>query len=288
MFRVYHSNRLDLLKDLAVELIKLQPLADPLAAEQVLVQSPGMAQWLQMELANRFNIAANIDFPLPASFIWSMFVKVLPAIPGVSAITKASMSWKLMHRLPVLLEQEAFQPLRSYLHDDDDQRKLYQLSARVADLFDQYLVYRSDWLNRWERGEQVDGLSDAQQWQAALWRDLVEFTRSLGQPMWHRANLYARFIQALEQATTPPPGLPQRVFICGISALPPVYLQALEALGRHIDIHLLFTNPCRHYWGDIQDYAFLAKLQSIRRRRSRCSATRMPRQRCLTNWASSS
>ena len=267
MFRVYHSNRLDLLKDLAVELIKLQPLADPLAAEQVLVQSPGMAQWLQMELANRFNIAANIDFPLPASFIWSMFVKVLPDIPEESAFTKASMSWKLMHRLPVLLEQEAFQPLRSYLHDDDDQRKLYQLSARVADLFDQYLVYRSDWLNRWERGEQVDGLSDAQQWQAALWRDLVEFTRSLGQPMWHRANLYARFIQALEQASTPPPGLPQRVFICGISALPPVYLQALEALGRHIDIHLLFTNPCRHYWGDIQDYAFLAKLQSRQRLR---------------------
>ena len=130
----------------------------------------------------------------------------------------------------------------------------------------------------------MDGLSDAQQWQAALWRDLVEFTRSLGQPMWHRANLYARFIRALEQASTPPPGLPQRVFICGISALPPVYLQALEALGRHIDIHLLFTNPCRHYWGDIQDYAFLAKLQSrqrlrcIRRRHSRCSAIRMPRQ----------
>lgn len=267
MFRVYHSNQLDLLKNLAGILIENQPLDDPLAAEQVLVQSPGMAQWLQMELAHSFGIAANIDFPLPATFIWSMFVKVLPGIPEESAFTKANMSWKLMHRLPVLLEQEAFQPLRIYLHDDDDKRKLYQLSARVADLFDQYLVYRADWLNSWERGEQVAGLGEAQQWQAALWRDLLSFTESLGQPMWHRANLYARFIQALEQAQTPPPGLPQRVFICGISALPPVYLQALEALGRHIDIHLLFTNPCRHYWGDIQDYAFLAKLQSRQRRR---------------------
>ncbi|ERK12545.1 Exodeoxyribonuclease V gamma chain [Pantoea sp. AS-PWVM4] len=267
MFRVYHSNQLDLLKDLAVTLIKSEPLTDPLAAEQVLVQSPGMAQWLQMELASSFGIAANIDFPLPASFIWNMFVQVLPDIPQESAFTKASMSWKLMHRLPALLEQEAFLPLRHYLNDDDDKRKLYQLSARVADLFDQYLVYRSDWLNSWERGELIDGLGDSQQWQAALWRDLVSFTESLGQPLWHRANLYARFIRTLEQADSPPPGLPQRVFICGISALPPVYLQALEALGRHIDIHLLFTNPCRHYWGDIQDYAFLAKLQSRQRRR---------------------
>lgn len=267
MFRVYHSNQLDLLKNLAGILIENQPLDDPLAAEQVLVQSPGMAQWLQMELANSFGIAANIAFPLPATFIWSMFVKVLPGIPEESAFSKASMSWKLMHRLPDLLEQEAFQPLHQYLNDDEDKRKLYQLSARIADLFDQYLVYRSDWLNRWERGELVEGLGEVQIWQAALWRDLVSFTEQLGQPMWHRANLYARFIQALEEATSPPAGLPQRVFICGISALPPVYLQALEALGRHIDIHLLFTNPCRHYWGDIQDYAFLAKLQSRQRRR---------------------
>lgn len=267
MFRVYHSNQLELLKNLVAFLIEDQPLNDALAAEQVLVQSPGMAQWLQMELAGRFGIAANIDFPLPATFIWNMFVKVLPGIPEESAFTKAQMSWKLMHRLPALLEQEAFQPLRYYLNDDDDKRKLYQLSTRVADLFDQYLVYRSDWINSWERGESVTGLGDAQQWQAPLWRDLVDFTAQLGQPMWHRANLYARFIQLLQRAETSPAGLPQRVFICGISALPPVYLQALEALGRHIDIHLLFTNPCRHYWGDIQDYGFLAKLQSRRRRR---------------------
>ncbi|WP_256853133.1 exodeoxyribonuclease V subunit gamma [Pantoea sp. Fr+CA_20] len=267
MFHVYHSNQLDLLKSLAARVIKLDPLDDPFASEMVLVQSPGMAQWLQMELAQTFGIAANIEFPLPASFIWEMFVRVLPDIPVESAFSKASMSWKLMHRLPSLLRQDEFASLRHYLSDDGDKRKLFQLSARIADLFDQYLVYRADWLNSWERGQNIDGLGDAQIWQAALWRDLVNYTEELGQPKWHRANLYARFIHTLEQAQTTPANLPERVFICGISALPPVYLQALQALGRHIDIYLLFTNPCRDYWGDIQDYAFLAKLQSRQRRR---------------------
>lgn len=177
------------------------------------------------------------------------------------------MGWKLMHRLPEMLKHEEFTSLRHYLHDDGDKRKLFQLSSRVADLFDQYLVYRADWLNSWERGETIEGLGEAQRWQAALWRDLVSYTQALRQPEWHRANLYARFIQTLDQAKSTPENLPKRVFICGISALPPVYLQALQALGRHIDIHLLFTNPCRDYWGDIQDYAFLAKLQSRQRRR---------------------
>ncbi len=266
MFTVYHSNQLDILKSLAAYLIENEPLRDPFQSEVVLVQSPGMAQWLQMQLAQQFGIAANIAFPLPATFIWDMFVRVLPGIPKESAFNKASMSWKLMTLLPGLLREEAFRPLQHYLNDDDDKRKLFQLASRIADLYDQYLVYRPEWLNSWQQGKRIEGLGEAQQWQAPLWARLVEYTRELGQPEWHRANLYARFIQQLENSSARPAGLPDRLFICGISALPPVYLQALQALGKHIDIHLLFTNPCRHYWGDIQDYAFLAKLQSRRRR----------------------
>lgn len=265
MFRVYHSNQLDLLKTLISTLIARAPLADPFQQEVVLVQSPGMAQWLQMQLAEQFGIAANIVFPLPATFIWEMFTKVLPGIPKESAFSKDAMTWKLMWLLPDMLVQPEFAPLQHYLTDDGDKRKIHQLAGRVADLFDQYLVYRPQWLESWQRGERLDGLADAQRWQAPLWRRLVAYTHELGQPEWHRANLYRRFISTLEKAAQCPAGLPPRVFICGISALPPIYLAALQALGQHIDIHLMFTNPCRYYWGDIQDYAFLARLQNRKR-----------------------
>ncbi|WP_203291242.1 exodeoxyribonuclease V subunit gamma [Escherichia coli] len=268
MLRVYHSNRLDVLEALMEFIVERERLDDPFEPEMILVQSTGMAQWLQMILSQKFGIAANIDFPLPASFIWDMFVRVLPEIPKESAFNKQSMSWKLMTLLPQLLEREDFTLLRHYLTDDSDKRKLFQLSSKAADLFDQYLVYRPDWLAQWETGHLVEGLGEAQAWQAPLWKALVEYTHQLGQPRWHRANLYQRFIETLESATTCPPGLPSRVFICGISALPPVYLQALQALGKHIEIHLLFTNPCRYYWGDIKDPAYLAKLLTRQRRHS--------------------
>ncbi len=268
MLRVYHSNRLDVLEALMEFIVERERLDDPFEPEMILVQSTGMAQWLQMTLSQKFGIAANIDFPLPASFIWDMFVRVLPEIPKESAFNKQSMSWKLMTLLPQLLEREDFTLLRHYLTDDSDKRKLFQLSSKAADLFDQYLVYRPDWLAQWETGHLVEGLGEAQAWQAPLWKALVEYTDKLGQPRWHRANLYQRFIETLESATTCPPGLPSRVFICGISALPPVYLQALQALGKHIEIHLLFTNPCRYYWGDIKDPAYLAKLLTRQRRHS--------------------
>ncbi|SUX96500.1 exodeoxyribonuclease V subunit gamma [Citrobacter youngae] len=268
MLMVYHSNRLDVLEALMEYIVERERLDDPFEPEMILVQSTGMAQWLQMTLAQKFGIAANIDFPLPASFIWDMFVRVLPDIPKESAFSKQSMSWKLMTLLPQLLDNDDFALLRHYLTDDTDKRKLFQLSSRAADLFDQYLVYRPEWLTQWEVGLQVEGLGDAQAWQAPLWKALVEYTAELGQPGWHRANLYQRFIQTLENTSDCPQGLPSRVFICGISALPPVYLQALQALGKHIDIHLLFTNPCRYYWGDIKDPAYLAKLLARQRRHS--------------------
>jgi exodeoxyribonuclease V gamma subunit len=269
MLRVYHSNRLDVLEALMEFIVEQDRLNDPFEPEMVLVQSTGMAQWLQMTLSKRFGIAANIDFPLPASFIWDMFVRVLPEIPEQSAFNKQSMSWKLMTLLPQMLGQEAFAPLHHYLADDSDKRKLFQLASRIADLYDQYLVYRPEWLTRWEADERVEGVDDAQLWQAPLWKALVEHTAALGQPLWHRANLYQRFINALESSEQPPAGLPSRVFICGISALPPVYLQALQALGKHMDVYVLFTNPCRYYWGDIKDPAFLAKLLTRQRRHHR-------------------
>lgn len=267
MFTVYHSNQLDLLKSLVAGIIERSPNANPFEPETILVQSHGMAQWLQLELAQQFGIAANLQFPLPASFIWQMYSTVLPGIPKESAFHKMVMTWNLMTLLPQMANEPEFKSLAHYLTDDTDKRKHYQLSAKVADLFDQYLVYRPDWLTAWQKGEMLEGLGADQAWQAPLWKNLVDGIADQELPHWHRANLHRSFIDAL---ATQPKGsfanLPQRVFICGIAALPPAYLDAFQALGQHMDVHLMFTNPCRYYWGDIQDYGTLAKLQARRRK----------------------
>ena len=61
MLRVYHSNRLDVLEALMEFIVERERLDDPFEPEMILVQSTGMAQWLQMTLSQKFGIAANID-----------------------------------------------------------------------------------------------------------------------------------------------------------------------------------------------------------------------------------
>ena len=261
MLSIYHSNRLDVLKDLLVELLRRGPLQNPLQNEQILVQSPGMAQWLRLQLAEGLGIAAALEFPLPASFLWTMYTRVLPDVPTRSAFNKEAMTWKIMTLLPKMIDQPAFASLKQYLSDDDDGIRCFQLAGKIADIFDQYLVYRPDWINEWETGEDSAGISSDHPWQPELWRTLVAKTEELGQSPWHRANMHHRFIEELTE-NNHREELPQRLFVFGISALPPHFVESLQAIASQTDVHLLIMTPCQHYWGDERDPKYLRKLAS--------------------------
>ncbi|MBN1007485.1 exodeoxyribonuclease V subunit gamma [Amphritea pacifica] len=260
MFQIYHSNKLDLQKDLLVQLISRHPLHDPFQPETILVQSPGMAQWLKLELAETLQIAANVDFPLPASFLWSSFTAVLDNVPPRSAFNKEALTWGLMELLPQQLSLPEFAPLQRYLDQDVGQYKLYQLCGKIADIFDQYLVYRPEWIASWEAGDDLPEISRSQPWQPILWRTLQQHILGLGLSHWHRGNMFNGFVAALNAGTFDLTQLPARLFVFGISALPQNFVEALQALGQRIDVHLMVCNPCRYYWGDIVDPKYLARI----------------------------
>ncbi|MGV6476988.1 exodeoxyribonuclease V subunit gamma [Azotobacter vinelandii] len=274
---VVHGNRLEALRELAVEWMRRHPLA-PLEDEVVLVQSNGIVQWLKLALAGRdgCGIAAAIRVELPARFLWQSYRAVLGSagIPRESPLDKAPLTWRLMRLLPNLLEGEAFTPLRRFLEDDSDLRKRHQLAERLADLFDQYQVYRADWLADWAEGHDRlrtsrDGarpLDEAARWQPALWRallaDVGRDTVAIS-----RAGVHLRFVERLRGLDAPPPGLPRRVMVFGISSLPAQALEALAALARFSQVLLCVHNPCRYHWGDIVPDQDLLRHQYRRQRR---------------------
>jgi exodeoxyribonuclease V gamma subunit len=258
VFRLYHSNKLDVLKGILSHIIRQDPLTNPFESEKVLVQSPGMAQWLKLELAKEFSICANVEFPLPASFIWQTFVDMLDDVPKRSAFNKDAMAWHIIKLLPTFVDRDEFNELADYLSDNDP-LKLYQLAYKIADIFDQYLVYRPRWIEAWQQGNYAS--CKDKPWQGILWYELYQVIIESGQSHYHRANLYEHLMTAL-QLPNAKDKLPPRIFVFGISALPPNYLQALQMMAQHIDVHFFLNNPCQSYWGDIIDAKWLAKLAS--------------------------
>jgi exodeoxyribonuclease V gamma subunit len=251
-FIVAHSHRLQDLTDLVVSLQQQYPLP-PLANEAVLVQSNGIAQWLKQHLAAGLGVAAMIDVMLPARFQWQAYRAVLgDDLPRHSPFDKDRLTWRLMRILPAHLHEPEFATLRRYMADDTDSRKCFQLCERLADLYDQYQVYRADWLSDWAQGN-VTQVPDEQRWQPVLWRYVLA---DVGDEQWNnRALLHQNFVQACEQLTTAtrPAQLPPRVVVFGISSLPKQSLEVLRAMSRFTQVVLCVHNPCQYYWADIID-----------------------------------
>lgn len=294
-FMVVHGNRLEALTELVASWLRRYPPA-PLQPETVLVQSNGMAQWLKLKLAEpeALGISAAFRFQMPARFLWNAYRDVLgeERVPRTSPFDKSRLLWRLYRLLPTLLGRADFEPLRHFLDDDGDNRKRHQLAERLADLFDAYQVYRADWLADWEAGrdrlrpapERANGLPlpAGQQWQPALWRALLEDLPAAQRPL-SRAAIHDAFMDALN-SDTPPPGLPARVIVFGISALPRQALDALAALGRHCQVLLLVQNPCRHYWADIVEDRHLLRAQLDNRRRHLATPPHNPVHPLLAAW----
>jgi len=274
-FMVLQSNRLENLRQLCVRWISLNPLS-PLENEVVLVQSNGIAQWLRLALAadadtnnpleSGCGIAAAMQIMLPGRFHWQAYRAVLGDLPETSPFDKDLLTWRLLRLLPVLVQEKEFEPLHHFLANDYNGRKQFQLAQRLADLLDQYQIYRADWLNDWAREidritqhNQHTGLPDDQHWQAALWRrllaDIPESLQNSG-----RAQVHEQFLQqcAALDACSRPSALPRRVIIFGLSSLPRQTLEVLAAISRCTQVILCVNNPSPLYWGDIVDNQTLA------------------------------
>jgi len=252
MLQVYHSNRLEaLVEELAR--ITAAPLVDPFQPEIIVVQNQGMARWIAQQLAQRNGIGARLDFPLPARFLWRVLQAWLPDAPDANRFDKGPLLWRVCKQLPELLDRPAFASLVRYLADDASGLKLYQLAQRVADLFDQYLVFRLDLVLDWEQGAD-------RHWQAVLWRAL-----GADGDQAHRARLLAELESTMARSEPDTDALPERVCLFGLSALAPVYVRILGALADQIPVYLFFLNPCREYWSDLVD----ERGQARRRARAR-------------------
>ncbi|NOU49549.1 exodeoxyribonuclease V subunit gamma [Pseudoalteromonas sp. JBTF-M23] len=271
MLHIIQSNKMEVLQAQFHTLLKTAPLSSPFSKEVVLVQSPGMSQWLKIGLSEALGVAAQVDFPLPSSFIWQLYQQFLPNVPSESPYNKQNMTWKLVSILPSCLDDDKYAQLNQYLKEDSDGLKLFSLCEKIADVYDQYLMYRPHWISQWDSGR--DELDDVDisvaAWQPDLWRRLVKHTQSLGQSDYHRANMHQQLLSALDNALDerllperllPERLLPERITIFGLSAMAPSQLEVFQTLAKKIDVLLFFCNPSEHYWGDLVDEKTQSKI----------------------------
>jgi exodeoxyribonuclease V gamma subunit len=245
---LYTGNRLEILAGKLAELLNSAPLP-PLEKEIILIQSRGMGRWLALQTADRLNIWANYECPFPNTFIRNIYKLFMPEISDSSPYDKEFITWHLMDIIPELLQTPHFKKVHHYLESDNG-LKLYQLAHEVADLFDQYTLFRPDMVLGWEADRNTPPVEH--QWQNILWSHLIERLQENKKIFeFHRARLLSYFEEKILDPDFDTGQLPGRISVFGISSLPPYHLRVLSALAHHIDLHIFIMNPCMEFWFDI-------------------------------------
>lgn len=191
-----------------------------------------------------------------------MYRAFLPAdrVPANTPFDKSPMRWRLYRLLPNwVADDPALTVLKDYLAGPDPDTRRYQLASQIADLFDQYQMFRGDWLAYWASGNdrlidlagRSSDIPSACQWQPIIWRYLndqfePETTTS-------RDHIHRLFIDYVGRGGRParPERLPARIVVFGLSSLSQSTLEVLHALSRHTQVVFCVHNPSRWHWADI-------------------------------------
>jgi exodeoxyribonuclease V gamma subunit len=235
---------------LALDLAR-EPLG-PFVEETIVVQSAGTQRWIRHELARRHGCAAGLRFPFAASFFHALAESSAGPNDGASgAAARAStnrdddpfgreaLTWRIYDLLDGgLCQQAGFETLRAFIMEGSgrDARKVLGLARVLATRFTEYQLYRPDVLSRWEAK-----VLDSDDWQSTLWRCICASNATIC----HSATEYRRTVEAFCAAGQAPGILPSRLSIVGVNTLPPIYVELLHAVARHIPVRVYLQAPPR-------------------------------------------
>ena len=271
MLKIHRSHRMedlvaDYLKVLAEPPPKIGkediPEAESVFREDfVAVQSEGMERWLALETARGLGIHGGVRFTRPRRLMEDLMdrfdgVPARETTGGRPRSGKRELAWHLFARLlNVEKDPDLEDRLAAYLAGDDRVRRTFDLARRLAELFvEVYGCYRESADRIWS-----DGGTD---WQRTLWEwacgqdEDPGFGGTEGQkifvPFVDRADRFMKRLDAIPPDHPETGRLPSRLVFFGITTLPPIQVRLLDALGRHLDIHLYLLCPSPGYAAALQ------------------------------------
>jgi exodeoxyribonuclease V gamma subunit len=156
---IHRSNRLDILFNKLSDIVSV-PLSDPYRRETIVVPSLGMERWLVSELSRRFGVWTNAEHPLPRAFIEQIFRGLLGSTSSVDPWEKQRLGFSIARCISEDAENGKWPKIRGYLEGDSKSERCLELGFRIADTFNQYLVYRPDWIEDWQQKQQLDDRID--------------------------------------------------------------------------------------------------------------------------------
>ena len=254
--KIYISNDLERLAE------KVNPNAThPMKPSVFITQTEGIKHWLSLKLAKKEGIFTNFKFYKPNQFINEVAFQMHTGNP--KAYNNENLRWWLFHILNDGRFKKLFPGVATYYLSDDLRR--IQLACKVADLFDQYLVYRTDMMVDWSDLNYQE--KDDERWQCWLWREIKKNIEEKDEQAIDKAK-YKQIIQDSLKKDGAGDILKKSfpvIHVFGLSIITKFHLELYQSLSENIDVRFYLLNPAPdEYWYDCVSDKDIAKKWSKR------------------------
>jgi exodeoxyribonuclease V gamma subunit len=225
---IYSSNHLEKLCQIMADNIG-QPGSDVFGKEFIVTPTAGMNAWLKTELAQRNSIFANFEFMNQDG--------LLSAVSRVISGDRTQNNTDIIrYKIFTLLDSADFKTEFSEVSDyyEGSELRRIQLAGRIADLFDQYQLYRPEMINDWDEGNLSSDSPLSEKWQMWLWVKLnIE----------SRATKRDKVISELKVKRELIKKAFPRISMFGITIVTKFHLEFISELTKYTDVDIYLCLP---------------------------------------------
>ena len=232
-FRIYKSNKLENFLPKVCEIIKKLAEDAPLKRKSIVVQSDGMARWLTLKAASELGVLANFEFVSPDGFLRNFAEKYFGMTPD-SVYSKKNAEWALYSQLRNATEG----PAGKYIGGNE--ARAFRFSRTLADLFEQYFVYRPNMMQCWQEGGPKTKDPD-ESWQFKIFHDLSQKTNP-------NTEGFAQLFKERCEKAAANEEYPKELILFGISIMNSYQLDMFRHLSDLFTVHIFAVSPSEEYF----------------------------------------
>lgn len=159
----------------------------------------------------------------------------------------------------------SYEDFDRYVQDPSFRGKVYDVLLKESPNFNKVATLTDPDLQAISKGSVIAPQVKANDWQPLLWLMLKKnlkgyetYQSKKDKPFAYkdRVEILDDLKELLDKGSLDPVqkrAIPERLFIMGVSSMPEQVMDFFRILGKHADVYLLLINPCRDYWGDIDN-----------------------------------
>lgn len=264
MLAIYHNDRIeDLAESLRARLVRVRRGMDAFTKIKVVVPNANLAKWLRLRVfAKEPSLAFGVEFPFVEGRFHELLAGCLAGSKAVQLLPNHAYANAIASILVTCHDDSALAPFVRYimrgkieglrLDSREQQRMLWQLSVKLADLMDSYENRRRALVAKWLKQDLGTIANPIERAEAAIAKKLFG-ENGIYPPSGSRLSLRQLYERAAACSPNPNVAQKEKVFVFALSSFTELQAAIIHYLGKAHDVEVYCNNMCREYWGDMDD-----------------------------------